>query len=213
MVGRTCNPMCSSCYGVSAARCYACVAPYMLNNNTCAASCLTGYGPTDVPTVCVYCERHCKVCYLLANNCSSCQTSGAMRSFLHTVDPTYPICVAPCPAPYFANSTASTCDLCDSNCTACITNATHCTSCVAGLAWANYYCYNPCPSKYFLDVGGINCTKCSPFCAVCSGTFDSCTVCTYTGPYKSYLLTVGAVTTCNRTCPTGMYPFTNSTTS
>jgi hypothetical protein len=201
LVAYTCNVYCLSCFNKQITQCYSCDISqgYMLSGTTCNTSCLTGYGPTTDPAVCILCDLKCTACYDLADNCTTCKSTGANASYLYdntTIG--YSQCVLTCPAGTFINSTARTCDLCDANCTTCAINSTYCYSCVVGYGWAYYNCFMPCPDGRFFE--NTNCSKCPNTCAICS-SLTVCSVCTLSGVNKAYLLN----STCYTNCPSGYY--------
>lgn len=111
-VAKLCNVYCLSCFGSTINNCTSCDATqgYMLRNTTCATSCLSGYGPTPDPAVCVKCDSDCLACYGLGDNCSSCKTNNPNKGFLYDNSTTgYTMCVNPCPDGYWANSTSQAC--------------------------------------------------------------------------------------------------------
>lgn len=204
-----CHATCLTCNGALINNCLSCdgTLPLCLNDNTCNANCLTNYGVTADPSLCVLCSNRCILCSYVADNCSSCTTSGPNKSYLYDDLTTSPKCVANCPVGYFNNNTALTCDLCDPTCSACSTTSTFCTTCVTGYGFYNNKCYQPCDDGFYLSNSGQNCTKCSGYCVLCNGTSTNCSVCTLTGTYMSYL----SVNSCVTSCPTGTYPDTNNT--
>lgn len=142
-----------------------------------------------------------------ADNCSACTTSGKNASYLSTTaNANYTTCVTSCPAGFFANKTARTCDPCTTGCAACLNTATYCTQCNATYYWTGWSCYQTCPSAYFQDANGINCTRCYPFCANCSGSYNICSLCISSGSFTAYLYNG---TTCMRVCPNGNYADNN----
>jgi hypothetical protein len=117
----------------------------MLNNESCLTICKPGYGYTDDPSMCIWCNLKCKSCYNVFDNCSTCVTNGTWKSFLYYNDTNgYYTCTNPCPDGYFSNSSQNTCDLCDPVCITCTINSSYCLSCVSGYGWSNNYCYQPC---------------------------------------------------------------------
>lgn len=88
-VAYLCDSACLSCSGTGKVNvCYSCdySIGYMLSNYTCALTCGNGFGLTDDPSVCIFCSQYCKVCYNLADSCSSCQTSGGFNAYLYYND-------------------------------------------------------------------------------------------------------------------------------
>lgn len=149
---RACNAACLSCNGTGAANntCFSCDSGlgYMLNNYSCYNVCRPGFGYTDDPAMCIYCDLHCSTCYGLFDNCSVCitTTGNKWKSYLYYNDSLgYWTCVNPCPAGNYLNTTLNTCELCDAVCATCKTNSSYCQSCVATYGWTGNYCYNPCP--------------------------------------------------------------------
>ncbi len=139
------------------------------------------------------------------DNCTSCQTSGTYKSWLYYNDSLgYYTCETPCPAGYFANNTAQTCDLCDPVCATCMTNSTYCLSCITNYAYLDHYCYQPCPDGYYYTNNNTNCTRCNLTCIICTDQL-TCSSCTLNGTYKAYLLG----TLCYSICPDGYYGDTN----
>lgn len=158
----------------------------MLSNTTCATSCLTGYGNTSDPGVCVLCDILCIVCYEVGDNCSSCNQTSPSRAYLFdntTVG--YTQCVNPCPDGYFANTTSRACELCDGNCTECNFNSTYCYACQSGFSWYNYKCLSPCITGlyqfYDNSTNTSNCSQCPNVCLSCDN-YTVCTACTLSGP-------------------------------
>lgn len=206
-VAYTCNQYCLSCYNKSISQCYSCDASqgYMLSNTTCSTSCLSGYGLTADPSLCVLCSTYCTTCYGVADNCTVCKTTpSSVKSYLYyNTTLFYSQCLTNCAAyspGYFANTTSQTCDLCDPSCYSCLTNATHCTSCTTGYGFYNYVCYRPCNTGFYYTNGTSNCTACAAVCSICT-TATNCSVCTTTGNSTAYLLN----NTCYPTCITGYY--------
>jgi proprotein convertase subtilisin/kexin type 5 len=203
-----CNPMCTLCFGSAATQCTACVSNsstvYWLSNNTCSASCLTGFG-FSTPNTCVLCDKKCSSCYMVSDNCSSCTSSGKNAAYLSTTaNSNYTTCVTTCPNQYYANKTARTCDQCNSTCATCLNTANYCTKCATGLYWTGWTCFSTCPVNYFQDTNGINCTKCIPYCNTCNVAYNICTVCTVSGQYQAYLYNpTGISGSCTRVCPAG----------
>lgn len=191
-----------SCFGALITQCYSCDVSqgYMLSNTTCATSCLTGYGLTPDPGVCVLCNSDCLVCYGVGDNCTVCKTTNVRGYLYDNTTLGYTTCVDPCPDGYWANSTSQACELCHSNCTLCATSPTHCLECVVGFGWYNYNCWMPCPTGYYYSNGGLNCTKCINVCYACTDA-TVCSICTLSGTFKAYLLNA----TCYQTCPAGYY--------
>ena len=207
-MARTCNMYCLSCYGAAISNCYACdvTQGYMLSNTTCATTCLTGYGYTFDPSLCVLCDKNCTTCFGVADNCTVCKSGSPYTSYLYfNSTQGYSQCLNPCPPSYFANTTARTCDLCDPNCTACITKSTYCTACVIGYGYYQHYCFMPCPTGFYYTNGTSNCSLCNITCQQCLNSTD-CTVCMTSGPNTAYLLGV----ICYTTCPAGYFNFNNS---
>lgn len=111
-VAKLCNIYCLSCFGSNINQCTSCDATvgYMLSGTTCATSCLSGYGMTADPSLCVLCDVQCIVCYDLSDNCTSCKTSGGNAAYLYdNTTAGYFQCVNPCPTGYFANTTSRAC--------------------------------------------------------------------------------------------------------
>lgn len=148
------------------------------------------------PTVCVFCDLKCKVCYELMDNCSSCKASGSYASFLFTDNST---CLKNCPIGYYGNTTDRICYLCDIACISCKSKPDYCFECdkSVGFAWNNYHCYSPCPDAMFLTNNDTNCTSCDVKCQLCEGLPTNCSLCQTSGPAKSYLLN----STCYKQCP------------
>lgn len=208
LVAKLCNIACLSCYsGGTNTTCTSCdgSVPYLLNNNTCYNICTTGFGYTDDPALCVWCNIYCTSCYAVADNCSSCYTNGSNSSFLYVNDTAgYSNCVKTCPAGYFGNTTTYTCDLCDPSCTTCKNTATYCFSCLTGYGWNNYACYQPCDIGFYYTNNNNNCTQCPSLCSECINA-SVCTVCNTNGSNIGYLQGL----TCVNPCGAGTYGFTN----
>lgn len=64
-VAYKCNVYCLTCFNKLITQCWSCDANagYMLSKTTCATSCLTGYGPTSDPSLCVLCSTLCSACF------------------------------------------------------------------------------------------------------------------------------------------------------
>jgi len=204
-VAYTCNIYCLTCYNKLISNCYSCDASvgYMLSNTTCATSCLTGYGATSDPSLCVLCSSYCSACFEVADNCTTCKSASPWTSYLfYNSSLFYYQCVNPCPLGYYSyvNGSSRTCELCDPSCTSCKTNATYCMSCVTGYGFYKNFCYMPCNVGFYYTNGTSNCTVCPAICQVCS-TATNCTVCTTTSPNVAYLL----ANTCYTTCPSGFF--------
>jgi hypothetical protein len=148
----TCNEACLSCNNTGTVNvCFSCDPSlgFMLNNFSCYNNCRTGYGYTEDPALCVWCDLHCTSCYGLYDNCSTCvtTTNSVWKSALYYNETDgYNVCVSNCPTGYFVNTTTNICELCDPVCLTCTKNETYCFSCLSGYGWTGYYCYNPCPS-------------------------------------------------------------------
>lgn len=74
-----CNVACLSCNDTGTVDvCFSCDTSnnYRLSNYTCDTTCLTGFGQTDDPGLCVFCNLYCSACYRQWDNCSACTTSG-----------------------------------------------------------------------------------------------------------------------------------------
>jgi proprotein convertase subtilisin/kexin type 5 len=142
----------------------------MLNNYSCLTTCTTGYGYTEDPALCIWCNLRCASCYSVFDNCTSCKTSNPWKSYLFYNDTLgYWICVASCPDTYFANTTSNTCELCDPVCATCNKNSTYCLSCINTYGWLDdYFCYSPCPVGYYVSNGTNNCTRCNLTCISCT---------------------------------------------
>jgi hypothetical protein len=208
---RTCNAACLSCNATGTVNvCFSCDPGlgYMLNNYSCYNSCKPGYGYTDDPAMCVWCDLHCTSCYATFDNCSTCVTSSTWKSSLFYNDTYgYWTCIATCPSGspgYYLNTTINTCELCDPVCTSCKTNSSYCYSCIADYGWTGYYCYQPCPTAYYFTNNNTNCTQCNLTCIDCTDLI-TCSSCTLNGTHMAYLLGV----TCYTTCPAGYYGDTN----
>ncbi len=203
LVARMCNFMCLSCVNSSATGCFSCdpAVPYLLSGTTCAPLCLTGYGNTTDPALCVLCSTNCTMCYEVYDNCSICKNNYYL--YLNPILG-YTNCYNPCPPLYFANTTAKTCDICHANCTTCMKNKTYCQSCVSGYGWYNFNCFNPCMDFFYSSNSTSNCTKCMTGCITCTDNI-TCSVCTNISTTVYYL----GGTTCHTVCPAPTYGTTN----
>ena len=201
--------MCLTCYGSLATQCTSCDSsgPYMLSNFTCAATCISGFGYTNDPSTCVWCNLKCSTsaCFGPFDNCTSCKSSGTWASFLYVNSTAgYLTCESTCPTGYFGNSTARTCDLCNASCTQCSINSTHCQACITGYGWYSYQCFLPCNQGFYLSNNSMNCTKCNVTCSVCLNQ-SICTSCTLNGTNEAFLL--GSI--CYKICPVSYYSSTS----
>lgn len=201
-----CSTLCDSCFGNGPTNCYTCVYPNVISGSTCSTTgCIAGYGVTTDPLTCVKCNNTCISCAYLNINCSSCRTTGNFTAYLYYDNVTYPKCLMSCPTEFFANSTANSCDPCNTGCSICNKTATNCTSCLATYGLLNSTCYNPCPNAYYLNVS--TCAQCSKYCLICNATNISCSVCVVNGTNKSYYYN----NSCIKTCPNGYFKFDNLT--
>lgn len=129
MTIHTCHIACLSCNASSNINsCFSCDPSrgYMLNNYSCLTSCVNtttfGFGYTEDPAVCVFCNLRCSSCFGVFDNCTTCKTSGTWRGFLYYNDTLgYWTCVNPCPAVpgHYVNTSINTCQLCDPVCATC----------------------------------------------------------------------------------------------
>lgn len=71
-----CNVACLSCTDNTNISCQSCKTSYTLSGSTCSSSCLTGYGITSDPLVCLLCSTECLTCAYGASNCTNCSTSS-----------------------------------------------------------------------------------------------------------------------------------------
>lgn len=204
-VCKPCNAACLTCNGGSAGNCYICNYPYILSGSTCAMTCATGYGVTSDPYVCVKCNSTCTACAYISTNCSACQSTGNFSAFFYNDNLTYTKCMMICPVGTLAINSSRSCVACASGCASCNSTITICLTCSATYGMLNSTCYNPCPSTYFLS--GSVCSQCSPYCLICATANTTCSSCVISGTYKSYLHD----SQCVVNCPTGTYPFDNST--
>jgi hypothetical protein len=73
----------------------------MLSNNTCALTCLTGFGFNSVvPAVCIVCQANCSSCYDSATNCTDCYIGFYLYGNGSNIS-----CINPCPTHFYPNST------------------------------------------------------------------------------------------------------------
>lgn len=187
---------------------------YKLSNTTCAKSCLSGFGPTASPLICVWCDPKCSSssCSNVFDNCTSCTAGGANTAYLTTIGTSYPKCLAECLAGQYASSADQACHLCDSSCVKCINSSTTCLQCANNFGWLNYACYTVCADGLFLESNTVNanyvncptcynCTTCDAICLTCTGVKTQCTACPISGANTAYLLG----STCVGTCPNGYF--------
>ena len=111
---------------------YECYTPYLKYNDTCVASCPSGYGMTDSKLGCTRCSD---------SSCTNCQNN-------------YAVCEA-CPAGYIL--IFNSCMRCYTGCATCTNSGYNsCGSCISGYyLWYNV-CYSTCP-----DGTGVNGGICS----------------------------------------------------
>lgn len=203
---RPCNAVCMSCNGGGTGNCYTCNYPTLVKSgNTCAMTCIAGYGITSNAYSCVKCNATCTQCAYTNINCTACQTTGNFSAFLYYDGLTFAKCMMICPVGSVGVNATRTCDLCATGCATCVSITTNCNSCIATYSLLNFTCYNPCPSQYYQN--GVNCLTCSPYCLLCSASNSTCSECVMNGTYKSYFLN----NSCLINCPVGYYKFDNST--
>lgn len=168
-------------------------------------SCAANYGITSNPLVCVHCNNTCTACSYISTNCSTCQSTGNFSAFYYNDNLTYPKCMMICPIGTLAVNSSRSCVACATGCATCNSTITICLTCSTTYGMINSTCYSPCPSSYFLS--GSACNKCSPYCLECSSDNITCSSCVISGSFKSYLHNSNCVVS----CPTGTYPFDNTT--
>jgi proprotein convertase subtilisin/kexin type 5 len=170
---KPCNAACMSCNGGGANNCFTCNYPTLVKSgNTCALTCIAGYGITSNEYSCVRCSNTCTQCAYLGTNCTACQTTGSFSAFLYDDNLTFPKCMTVCPAGSVGVNATRTCNLCAIGCATCVSVTTNCTSCIATYGLLNSTCYSICPNKYYLSGG--NCLSCNPYCMICSATNSTC---------------------------------------
>jgi proprotein convertase subtilisin/kexin type 5 len=159
----------------------------------CDANCLTGYGPSPTPNLCVACTYPCLDCNYSATNCTSCNQTNTTY-LLFPVSTYVHDCVTSCPVAYFENTTGLSCVSCSNGCIDC-TNKTYCYNCniiagylyVPGWSSTTSSCSKPCPSQYY-QFNSTNCSYCNTECYKCSYSPSNCSQCQSTGSSRSFLL-------------------------
>ena len=195
----TLSSHCNTCQASDLSVCLTCLTTYPLfhlDDKTCYATCPLGY--SKVGTNCVACSPNCKYCNDGdINYCTACQAS---TPYLNVVTHT---CVSSCDPPYFLDSVASQCKICNTNahCSTCsVANTDNCLTCdpafplyFSGTGW----CYSSCPpTSYPSPTNSTSCDACSSSCYTCEGAPDNCTSCSGSLPYLYG-------NTCVTICPTG----------
>ena len=182
-----CGPNCNSCSDYNF--CTACknqalyVDPYTgtcnttcntttyVFNQSCVATCATGYYPSQSPNQCLPCPAGCTSC-TSSSQCLQCNSTYFKQ------DST---CVASCPSiGYYTNYTGGYCNPCNEACTACNGNSiANCTVCKgSNVVLVDNFgvgsCVATCPAGYFQSA--TMCNNCPSTCASCtnSTTCHSC---------------------------------------
>ncbi len=178
-----CTAPCVTCFN-TLTNCTSCNTTtfYVALNNTCPASCPSGYAQNTSTRTCDLCYTGCLTCTNASSNgCTACTNVSGTNYYLNGTT-----CLLSCPSGSY-NNTANSCAVCTAPCSTCSLTGTNCTSCVTG---------------YILSVN--TCSICTAPCATCSNILSNCTSCTA----GTYYLSIG--NTCPATCPVGYY--SNATT-
>ena len=176
-ISNTCTSPCSNCE-ITATNCTACEAPLFLYNNSCSASCPSGYYNSG--SECVACNSLCPTCES-STNCTSCVISHPFNN--------NGVCLEVCPPSYYPDTTFS-CQVCSGGCIKC-TSSTQCTECSTGNLYSGQ-CQAECPTGWYPS--SSICQQCPAPCLSCQGK-SSCLSCT-----PGLLLYNGL---CLDTCPEG----------
>jgi hypothetical protein len=155
-----CEPSCSSCEG-SPTSCLGCIAPFLLFESSCVASCPSGlYFESNGS--CQGCSSPCLQC-AGSGSCLSCQVGYLLGSG----------CLTECPSGHFGDGLSSSCLPCLNSCITCSSD-TLCLSCAPSRSLYSYQCLAACPLGTYAQ-GGL-CLDCIAPCSACSAP-ASCLAC------------------------------------
>ncbi|EAR82805.1 glycoside hydrolase family 45 protein (macronuclear) [Tetrahymena thermophila SB210] len=193
LISGSCEPCdcpCLSCK-TDTSTCTSCIKGYILNGNTCEATCdstCKTCSKNQDATQCTSCNSGFYLdgttvgsCVQCSQNCSSCTSKNSCQTCTNNT-----ILVS------------GQCQSCKSPCQTCQTSVTNCLSCVQGYTLNRNTCsptkgechpscktcsvnndQNACTSCFdgFLILGSGNCQPCQPPCYNCSGNPNNCTQC------------------------------------
>jgi proprotein convertase subtilisin/kexin type 5 len=186
-----CDSPCATCSNTST-NCTSCDSatstPHLLNNS-CVASCPTGYYNESATAGCLLCSALTINCDLCLNKtyCITCNTGYIYYNGQ---------CLTSAPAGYVNISGIA--QPCTGDCATCFVIQSNCTSCKT-LNLLGNQCLTNCPSNY-APVSGV-CTACTSPCLTCSQSVTNCTACITTLIPAVYLSNYQ----CIQTCPTHTY--------
>ena len=178
MIG--CHSSCYTCDGGSSTNCLSCSGSYLYLPpvGSCMASCPEGYYQNEDSMQCTQCFQGNEPIYYAcatcsggaSNNCNSCNPGY----FLHPN--TEGVCLNPCPAGFWGDSSTKTCQPCYNNslhtsihsCKTCkVSESSRCLTCFNGTFLQpdnDRYCLSTCPSTYWRDVSSNKCITCNITC-------------------------------------------------
>lgn len=136
--------------------------------STCSLTCPTYYYRVGSPSnTCSKCDSGCRICDILANNCTACITGYYLTGYT---------CATTCGSHLYKDTTYNKCASCNVACGNCNgPNSDNCLTCSTPYFLTGSTCTLTCPTGYYGDT--LNCVKCPDNCASCTSA-NVCTSCT-----------------------------------
>lgn len=125
---------------------------------------------------CGPCNPTCKICSLVANNCTACYTNSSLP-YLSKTDASLGSCGATCTYGFYGdllNGVCASCAALGIGCTNCSSQTT-CFNCDAGYIFFRDRCLFTAPTGYYNDSGVA--VLCDAVCATCDIRANNCTSC------------------------------------